>query len=158
MIIQNVDLKIMVRSISKLASLMMWELDNKKGWAPDNWCLWTMAEALEKNSWEFLGQQDQTSLYHRQSTLNIHWKEWCWSWSSNTLTTSCKELTHWKRSQSWERLKAGGEGEDRGWDDLMESLTQWTWVWANSGRWLKDREAWCIAAHGVAKSWTWLST
>ena len=88
-----------------------------------------------KDSWESLGQQDQTSLYQRKSTLNIHWKGWCWSWSSNNLATWCKEPTHWKRPWCWKRLKAGRKGEDRGWDGWMESLTQWTWVWANSGRW-----------------------
>ena len=46
-----------------------------------------------------------------------------------TLATWCEELT------CWERLKAGGEGDDRGWDGWMPSLTQWTWVWANSQRW-----------------------
>ena len=46
----------------------------------------------------------------RKSTLNIHRKDWCWSWSSNTLATWCKELTHWKRPWSWERLRVGGEG------------------------------------------------
>ena len=51
------------------------------------------------------------------------------------LATWCKELTHWKRPWCWERLKAGAEGDDRGWDGWMASLTQWTWVWANSGRW-----------------------
>ena len=45
------------------------------------------------------------------------------------------ELTHWKRLWCWERLKEGGEGDDRGWDGLMASLTQWTWVWVNSGSW-----------------------
>ena len=45
-----------------------------------------------------------------------------------TLATWCEELTHWKRPWCWERLKAGGEGGDRGWDGWMESLTQWTWV------------------------------
>ena len=44
-------------------------------------------------------------------------------------------LTHWKRPWCWERLKAGGEGDHRGWDGWMASLTQWTWVWASSGRW-----------------------
>ena len=62
----------------------------------------------------------------------IHWKDWCWSWSSNTLTPCCKELTHWKTPWCWERLKAGGKGGDRGWDHWMASPTQWTWVWANS--------------------------
>ena len=57
---------------------------------------------------------------------------WCWSWSSNTLATWCKELTHWKRPWCWERLKVGGEGDDRGWDDWMASLIRWPWVWASS--------------------------
>ena len=59
----------------------------------------------------------------------------CWSWNSNTLATSCKELTHLKRPWCWERLKTGGEGEDRGWDSWMASPTQWTWVWVNSWSW-----------------------
>ena len=61
---------------------------------------------------------------------------WCCSWNSNTLATWCKELTHWKRSWCWERLRAG-EGDDRGWDGWMASPTQWTWVWTNSSRWLR---------------------
>ena len=48
-----------------------------------------------------------------KSALNISWKDWCWSWSSNTLTTWCEELTHWKRPWCWERLKTGWEGDDR---------------------------------------------
>ena len=57
-------------------------------------------------SWESLRQQDQTSQSWRKSVLNIHWKDWCWSWNSNTLATWCKELTHLKRPWCWERLKA----------------------------------------------------
>ena len=49
--------------------------------------------------------------------------------------TSCEELTHWKRPWCWEGLGAGGEGDDRGWDGCMASLTRHTWVWANSGSW-----------------------
>ena len=37
-----------------------------------------------------------------------------------------------KRRWCWERLKVGGEGDDRGWDGWMASLTQWTWIWASS--------------------------
>ena len=66
----------------------------------------------------------------KEIVLNIHWKDWCWSWNSNTLATWCEELTHWKRPWCWERLKVG-EGDDRGWDGWMASLTQWTWVWVN---------------------------
>ena len=73
-----------------------------------------------------------------QSILNeispVNWKDWCWSWNANTLATWCKELTHWKRPCCWERLKAR-EGDDRGWDGWMASLTQWAWVWASSGSW-----------------------
>ena len=57
------------------------------------------------------------------------------SWSSNNLATWWEELTHWKRPWCWKRLKAGGEGDDRGWDGWMASSTQWTWVWTNSRSW-----------------------
>ena len=62
-------------------------------------------------------------------------KDWGWTWNSNTLATWCEELTHLKRPWCWERLRAGGEGDDRGWDSWMASPTQWTWVWVNSGSW-----------------------
>ena len=58
-----------------------------------------------------------------------------WSWISNILVTWCEELTHWERPWCWERLRAGGEGGNRGWDSRMAPPDQWTWVWANSGRW-----------------------
>ena len=63
-----------------------------------------------------------------------------WSWNSNTLATWGEELTHWKRPWCWDRLKAGGEGDDRGWDGWMASPTQWTWVWGNSRRWWNTEE------------------
>ena len=89
-----------------------------------------------EDPWESLGLQgDQTSQTESKSVLNIHWKDWCWSWNANILATSCEELTHWQRPWCWERLKAGGEGVDGGWDDWMASLTRWTWVWANSNSW-----------------------
>ena len=62
-------------------------------------------------------------------------KDWCRSLSTNTLVFWCKEPTHWKRPWCWEGLGAGGEGDDREWDGWMTSLTQWTWVWVNSGSW-----------------------
>ena len=80
-----------------------------------------------EDTWESLGLQGDQSW--------IHWKDWCWSWNSKTLATWCKVLIHWKRPWSWERLKAGGEGDDRGWDGWMASPTRWTWVWVGSGSW-----------------------
>ena len=53
----------------------------------------------------------------------------------DTLATWCEELTHWKRLWCWERLRAGGEGDDREWVGWMASPTQWTWVWVDSGSW-----------------------
>ena len=87
----------------------------------------------------------------RRSVLGFLWKEWCWSWNSSTLATSCEELTHWKRLWCWEGL--GAEGDDQGWDGWMASLTGWTWVWVNSWSWWW-REACRAEIHGVAKSWT----
>ena len=84
--------------------------------------------------------------YPEYSVLNIHWKDWCWSWNSNTLATWCEELTHWKRPWCWKRLKAEGEGDDRGWDGWMTSLTWWIWVWASSGSW------WWTGRPGVLQS------
>ena len=89
-----------------------------------------------EDSWESLGQWgDPTSPLWRRSALGVLWKEWCWSWNSSTLATSCEELTHWKRLWCWEGLGAGGKGDDRGWDGWMASRTRWTWVWVNSGSW-----------------------
>ena len=75
-----------------------------------------------------------------------HWKEWCWSWNSNTLATWCEELIHWKRPRCWERLKVGEEGDHRGWDGCMASLTRWTWVWVSSRSW------WWTGKPGVLQS------
>ena len=89
-----------------------------------------------EDSWESLGLQgDPTSPFWRRSTLGVLWREWCWSWNSSTLATSCEELTHWKRLWCWEGLRARGEGDDRGWDGWMASPTGWTSVWVNSGSW-----------------------
>ena len=86
-----------------------------------------------EDSWESLGLQGDPS--SRRSVLGVHWKDWCWSWNSSTLATSCEELTHWKRPWCWEGLEAGVEGDNRGWDAWMASPTQWTCVWVNSGSW-----------------------
>ena len=53
----------------------------------------------------------------------------------NTLATWYEELTHWKRPWCWERLNAEGEGDNRGWDGWVTSLTRWTRVWASSRSW-----------------------
>ena len=82
----------------------------------------------------------------KKSVLNVHWKDWCWSWNSNTLTTWCEELTHRKGLWCWERLKVRGEGDDIGSDGWMASPIQWTWVWVNWGSW------WWTGSPGVLQS------
>ena len=94
---------------------------------------------------------DPTSPSYRKSVLNIHWKDWGWSWNSNPLAIWCEELTHLKRPWCWERLKAGGEGDDRGWDGWTASRTQWTWVCVNSGRWWWTRRPGVAVVHGVTR-------
>ena len=77
---------------------------------------------------------DWSDLAATVAAAGVHWRDWCWGWNYNTLATSCEELTHWKRLWCWEWLGAG-EGDDRGWDGWMASLTRWAWVWVNSGSW-----------------------
>ena len=78
---------------------------------------------IGEDTWESPGQQGyQTSQSSRKSILNIHWKDWYWSWSSNTMATWCEAPIHWKRPWCWERLKAGGEGDNRGRAGWMASL------------------------------------
>ena len=92
----------------------MWELDHKESWVPENWCFSTVV--LEKTLESPVGYKEikPVSPKGNQSVLNSPWKDWCWSWSSNTLATLCEELTYWKRPWSWQRLRARGEGGDRG--------------------------------------------
>ena len=97
-------------------------------------------DAFELWCWRILLRVPWTA---RRSVLNIHWKDWCWSLSSNIWATWCEELIHWKRPWCWERSKAGGEEDNRGWDGWMASLTWWTWVWASS------RSLWWTGRTGV---------
>ena len=88
-------------------------------------------------SWVFIGRTDAEA--ETPILWPLHAKNWCWSWNSNTLATWCKELTHLKSPWCWERFKAG-EGDNRGWDGWVTSLTQWTWVWVNPrSRWWTGR-------------------
>ena len=110
-----------------------------------------------KDSWESLGLQGYpTSPSQRRSVLGIHWKDWYWSWNSNTLATSCEELTHWKRLWCWEGLGAGGKRNNRGWDGWMASPIRWAWVWANSGSWWwtgRPGVLWFMGSQRVRHDW-----
>ena len=115
----------------------MWELNYKESWAPKNWCFWTLV--LEKTlespldykeiqpvcpkgdqSWVFLGSTDVETetlmLWPPDAKSWLIWKDWC-----------------------WERLRAEGAGDSKGWDSWMASSTRWTWVgWTlgvGDGKW-----------------------
>ena len=113
----------------------MWELDCEESWVLKNWCFWTVV--LEKTLESPLECKEIQSVHPKgdQSCVFIGRTDAETDWNSNTLATSGEELTHWKRPWCWEGLRAGGEGDGRGCDGWMASLTWWAWVWVNSGSW-----------------------
>ena len=112
-----------------------WAIKKAQHWRIDAFELWCWRRLLRV---PWTARRSNRSIL-KEILMNIYWKDWSWSfswsWNSNTLATWCEELTCLKRPWCWERLKAGGEGDDRGWDGWMASPTQWTWVWVNSGSW-----------------------
>ena len=118
------------------------EIDKSDFLKTKNWCFWTVV--LEKTlenpldykeiqpvnpegnqSWIFIGRTDA------EAETPILWSP---------------DVKNWRIGKDPERLKAGGEGDDRGWDGWMVSLTQWTWVWAASGSW------WWTGKPGILQS------
>ena len=128
----------------------MWELDSKVSWAPKTCCFW--AVVLEKTL--------ESPLYGKE-IQPVHPKgNQSWIFIGRTdaeietpiLASWCKELTHLKRPWCWERLKAGGEGDDRGWDGWMASLIRCTRVWVNSWSWQLTGRLGCCRPWGCKKS------
>ena len=122
------------------------------------WELMLSKCSAREDSWKSLGQQgDQNSQSKRKWTLNIHWKDWCWSWNSNNLATWCKEPTHWKRPRCW---KDWGQEEKGATEDKMvgwyHRLNEHEFEQA-----LGDTERQgspdSASVHAVTKSQTWLS-
>ena len=122
----------------------IWELDRKEDWVSKNWCFWTVV--LEKTlespldckkiklvnpkgnqPWILIGRTDAEAESPKLWPPDV--KNWLW-----------------KRPWCWKRLKAGGEGGDRGWDGRMAPMTQQTWVWTGSWRW------WGTGKPGVLQS------
>ena len=130
------------------------ELEYRESWCLKSWCFWTVVlekilESLSDNkeikavnpkgnqSWVLIGRSDA------KVETPILWP-------------LDAESTHWKRSWCWERLRAEGEGDNRGWDGWMASLTQWTRVWASSGRWWRTGKLCMLQSLGlqrVGHSW-----
>ena len=99
----------------------MWKLDYKEGWVLKNWGFWTVV--LEKTLESPLDcRKIKLVNQSRKSVLNIHWKDWCWSWNSNRLATWWEELAHWKVLWCWERLKREEKGRT---EDEMVGWHHW---------------------------------
>ena len=126
----------------------MWELDYKESWALKNWCFWTMVlektlespldckeiqpvHSKENQSWIFIGRTDV------EAEAPIFWPP---------------HVKNWLTGKDPERSKAGGEGDDRGWDGWMASPTQWTWVWVNSRSWRWTGRLVCCSPWGRRES------
>ena len=118
------------------------------------------------------GDEQQVILeFPKVSSIKYHFPNFAifgchlWSWNSNTLATWCKKLTHLKRPWCWDRLRAGEEGDDRGWDGWMASPTQWTWVWVDSQSWWwtgRPGVLWFMGLQRVRHDWVtelnWVSS
>ena len=126
----------------------IWELDHKaEGQRIDGFELWYWRRLLRV---PWTARRSNKSIL-KEISLEYSWKDWCWSWKSNTLATCCEEPTHWRRPWCWERLKVGGEGGKRRWDGWMASPTQRTWVWAGSRSCWWTGKASHAALHGVTE-------
>ena len=123
-------LKAMIFSII-MYGCEIWTIKKAEHQRIDAFELWCWRRLL-RVSWT-AGRSNQSIL--KEISPEYSGKNWCWSWNSNTLATWCKVRTHLKRPWCWERFKAGGEGNKRGWDGWMASPTQWIWVWVNSWSW-----------------------
>ena len=110
----------------------MWELDHKESWALKTWCFWVVV--LEKTLESPLDCKEIQPV-HPRGDSGCSLEGLMLKLKLQSLATWCEQLTHLKRPWCWERLRPGGEGDDREWVDWMAPLTQWTWVWVDSGSW-----------------------
>ena len=112
---------------------MDWDLDYKESWVPKNWCFWTVV--LEKTLENPLDSKEIQPVYPKGNQS--------WIFIGRT-DAEAETLVLWPgdaRTDLFEKtlmlgkIEGGGEGDDRGWDGWMASLTQWTWIWVSSRSW-----------------------
>ena len=118
----------------------MWDLNHKEGWALKNWCFQTIV--LEKTLESPLDSKEI-------KPVNLKGNQY--SWERLMLKLKLQFFGHLMQRTDSQRLKVGAEGDDRGWDGWMASPTQWTWIWASSGRWWRTGKPGVLQSMGSQK-------
>ena len=148
----------------------MWELDHREGWCFQIVVKFEILMLSNCGAGELLWvawlTRRSNQLILQEINPEYSLEGWMLKLKLQYLATWCEELTHWKRPWCWERLRAGREGNDRGWDGWMTSSTRWTWVWVDAGSWWWTRRPGVlqfmgsqIVRHNLATelNWLWLS-
>ena len=131
----------------------MWESDHKESQVPKNWCFWTVM--LEKTLESALDCKDIKPVRPKGDLS--------WMFIGRTDAEAETPILWPPNGKNWFIRKDPDAGKDWRWEEKgmteveMVGWTQWTWVWASSGRWWRTKGIWHAAVHGITKSWTWLS-
>ena len=131
----------------------LWELDYKESWAPKNWCFWSVV--LEKTLESPLDSKEIQPVHPKGNQVWIFIGRT--DAEAETPTLRPHDVKSRLRPWCWERFRAGGEGDDRGWDPWMASPTQWTWVWVSTGRWWRTGKPGMLQFMGsqrIGHNWT----
>ena len=137
-----------------------WTIKKGEHWIIDAFELWCWRRLL-RVPW-IAGRSNQSIL--KEISPEYSWKGLVLKLKLQYLATWCEELTPWKIPWCWERLKAGGKGDNGGWDGWMASLVQWTWLWVSSRSWSWTAKPGMLQSMWVTKSqkqlsdWTELET
>ena len=132
----------------------MLELDYKESWALKNWFLWTVV--LEKTLESPFDCKDIQPVHPNEISPGCSLTGLMLKLKLQYFGHLMQRADSFKRPWCWQRLRVGGEGDDRGWDDWMTSSTQWTWVWAISRRWWRTGKPGLLQSMGL-QNWTQMS-